>query len=90
MANNPNSFRIALAFSLFALAVAVAPSCNEVVPVANPPGADPMSDPATTERDTVTFTESSATLVNPERGYYVGIDLVSGGSATSIRENNGT
>jgi hypothetical protein len=38
---------------------------------------------------TVTFTESSATMVNPERGFYVGIDLVGGARGAAGIRNGG-
>ena len=53
------------------------------------PGVDPAPDP-TVARTSVEPTESSEELLNPERGYYVGYNLVGGGSAASLRAGGHT
>lgn len=56
---------------------------------ANPPTEPP---PTTAPAASVTrfFTESNAELVNPERGYYAGYDLVAAGDASRIRSGGKT
>jgi hypothetical protein len=47
-----------------------------------PPAVGPMKQ--------LTFTESSADILNPERGFYVGYKLLSGGDANAVREGGHT
>ncbi|MBK7072838.1 MAG: DUF4832 domain-containing protein [Myxococcales bacterium] len=59
-----------------------------------PDGGGPLADGADATAATPpierTFVESSAELVNPERGYYVGYDLRGAGDASGVRANGRT
>ncbi len=48
-----------------------------------PPGDPPVGTPTT--KVSLAYTESSAELVNPERGFYVGLDLLNPGGAAQVR-----
>jgi uncharacterized protein DUF4832/uncharacterized protein DUF4874 len=61
---------------------------GEDPPVTPPgdPGEDPDSPPESpAPAMTLSFEESGDELVNPERGYYVGLDLANGGNADHVR-----
>ena len=55
----------------------------EPTPAPPPTGPDSSNPPVTMV--TRSFVESSANLVNPERGFYVGLNLVAGTGAASVR-----
>ena len=60
--------------------------------VPTPPGEDPPVEPppADAKLVTVDFEESDAELDNPERGFYVGLNLLSPGNAAAIRADGHT
>ena len=91
-----NAFRVGLFLST-ALALGGLPGCNVggSITSSHEPSNDgvvPPTDPGGSptgpgELTTVAFTESSATPVNPERGFYVGLDLVgAAGGAAGVRD----
>ena len=85
-----NAFRAGLFLST-ALALGGLPGCDVggSITSSHEPSNDGVVPPtgAGGELATVTFAESSASPVNPERGFYVGVDLLGGaGGAAGVRD----